>query len=62
MHVDMYVEMFRGEDKKWRWRLKATNGNILATSEAYSTRAKCRSTAESVATGNTCPEVREVKA
>ena len=57
----MYVEMFRGEDKKWRWRLMAVNGNILATSEAYSTKAKCRSTADSVASGGVSPSVREVK-
>ena len=38
----MYLQMFQDKRKKWRFRLVANNGNILASSEAYSSKTKCR--------------------
>lgn len=35
--------------KTWHWRLMSTNGEIVASSEAYSSRAKCLQTAKRVA-------------
>lgn len=32
------VEIFQGEDSQWYWRAKAKNGEIVATSEGYSSR------------------------
>lgn len=29
------VEVFQGKDDQWYWRGKASNGEIVATSEAY---------------------------
>lgn len=40
----MNVELFKGGDG-WRWRLRGVNGEILATSEAYSSKGKAESTA-----------------
>jgi uncharacterized protein YegP (UPF0339 family) len=31
----MGYEVFKDKDGKWRWRLKAANGEIVAQSEAY---------------------------
>lgn len=32
-------EVYKGEDRKWRWRLRAANGQITATSgESFATR------------------------
>ena len=42
------VEVFKGSDDAYRWRLRADNGEILATSEAYSSRAKARKTAHKI--------------
>lgn len=41
----MKVELFYGQDG-WRWRIRAQNGEILATSEAYSSKSKALETAE----------------
>lgn len=40
----MKLILFEGVDG-WRWRIQARNGEILATSEAYSSRAKAVKTA-----------------
>jgi uncharacterized protein YegP (UPF0339 family) len=42
------VELFKGKDG-WRWHLVAANGEILATSEAYSSKDAARRTAGMVA-------------
>lgn len=41
------IQLFKGEDG-WRWRLRATNGKVLATSEAYSSKDKAEQTAKAV--------------
>jgi len=37
------VEVYRGKDGGWRWRVKARNGRIVADSaEGYRRQADCR--------------------
>lgn len=46
------IELFRGVDEKWRWRMVCVqNGEILAVSEAYSKKDKCLRTATRVSEG-----------
>lgn len=33
--------MYKGSDSQWRWRLKASNGEIIASGEAYRNRQDC---------------------
>lgn len=42
------VEPFQDSDKAWRWRIRAANGEILATSEAYSSRQAAFNTAQNL--------------
>lgn len=42
------VEMFQDVKEKWRWRLRARNAEILASSESYSSRAEAWKTANLV--------------
>ena len=35
-----FLELFRDRSRRWRWRLRHPNGNILASSEAYSRKGK----------------------
>lgn len=38
----MRYEMYKDARQEWRWRLKAANGNIIATSgEGYVNKADC---------------------
>ena len=38
----MRFEIFKSHDGEWRWRLRATNGNVLADSgEGYRRREDC---------------------
>ena len=41
------IEMFMSKDG-WRWRIRAFNGRILASSEAYSAFNKCSDIAEKI--------------
>ena len=41
-------EMFTDKSGQFRFRLKARNGEIIATSESYSTKASCENGIESV--------------
>ena len=34
-------EVYKDRSGKYRWRLRATNGEIIASSEAYSSKAAC---------------------
>jgi len=43
-------EIYKGTAGKFRWRLKAPNGEIIATSEAYESKDGCRKGIESVKT------------
>ena len=38
----MRFEMYKGHDGQWRWRLRTTNGNVVADSaEGYEHRGDC---------------------
>ena len=52
--------MYIGSDKKYRWRLKAPNGEIIATGEAYSSKAACMNGINSVKTNASKAEVVEI--
>jgi uncharacterized protein YegP (UPF0339 family) len=41
-------EIYKDAAQKFRWRLKAPNGEIIATSEAYSSKDSCKNGIESV--------------
>jgi len=41
-------EIFRDEEKKFRFRLKAANGEIIATSEAYESKQGCKKRIEAI--------------
>ena len=41
-------ELFLDKSRKYRFRLKATNGQVIATSEGYSSKAGCLNGIESV--------------
>ena len=41
-----WVEIFNNEQKQWYWRIRSANGQILATSEAYTTKQSAHEVAE----------------
>lgn len=42
-------EIYADKRKEWRWRLKASNGQVIATSgEGYKTKASCENGIASV--------------
>jgi uncharacterized protein YegP (UPF0339 family) len=43
-------EIYKDAAQKFRWRLKAPNGEIIATSEAYESKEGCKKGIESVKT------------
>ena len=43
------VELFMDVSGAWRWRIRHQNQNVLATSEAYSSRAEAITTATNLA-------------
>ena len=54
----MTYEMYRDGIGQWRWRLKATNGNVLADSgEGYSRRIDCEHGITAVKGSNSAPIV-----
>lgn len=42
------VQMFLGEDNKWRFRIRFSNGRIAATSESYSSYRSAYDSADSL--------------
>ena len=46
----MKIEIFKRKDKKWSWRVRAANGQILATDghQGYENLGDARHTAETV--------------
>ncbi len=46
MKPKFYLKLFQDRRKQWRVRLKSLNGNIIMSSEAYSSKSKCLKTAE----------------
>jgi uncharacterized protein YegP (UPF0339 family) len=45
----MHIELFTDVDAQWRFRFKAANGNVLATSEAYSSKTAMEDTLSGIA-------------
>lgn len=41
-------EIYQSRDDKYRWRLKAANGEIVAIGEGYATKSNARRSAENV--------------
>jgi uncharacterized protein YegP (UPF0339 family) len=41
-------EVYESKDDKYRWRLKAANGEIVAVSQGYATKSNARRSAENV--------------
>ncbi|RDI66832.1 YegP family protein [Nocardia pseudobrasiliensis] len=41
-------EIYQDKSNKYRFRLKATNGEIIAVGEAYESRAACKNGIESI--------------
>lgn len=50
-------EVFQDKAGKYRFRLKATNGHIIATSEGYSTKSGCLKGIESVRNNAETPQI-----
>jgi uncharacterized protein YegP (UPF0339 family) len=55
----MRIELFRGTDGKWYFRFVAANHEIVATSEAYTSKVDAQDTAEMVRDRFTGIEVRD---
>ena len=53
-------EMYKDAAGKCRWRLKASNGEIIAVSEAYSSEASCKNGIKSVKINAPKAEIVEV--
>ncbi len=43
-----HYEIFKDQSKQHRFRLRAPNGEIIATSEAYTTKQSCKDTVEAM--------------
>ena len=37
----MKFEIYQDTARYWRWRLKAANGEVIASGEAYTTKSNC---------------------
>lgn len=48
------IELFLSADG-WRWRIRHSNGNILATSEAYSAKGEAQDTVANLAKATRFP-------
>jgi len=61
MPAEPKFEMYSDAAGKCRWRLKAPNGEIIATSEAYQSKASCKNGIESVKKNAPIAEIVEVE-
>ncbi len=59
---DPKFEWFKDKSGKFRFRLKAANGEIIATSEAYESKDSCVNGIESVKKNAPIAKIVEVKA
>jgi uncharacterized protein YegP (UPF0339 family) len=53
-------EVYTDSAEKYRWRLKAPNGEIIALGEAYSSKANCMNGIDSVKTNAPKAEIVEI--
>jgi len=54
-------EVFQAKDGKFHFRLKAANGEIIAQSQGYASKANCMNGIESVKTNAASAEVVEIQ-
>ena len=54
-------EWYQDKNKKYRFRLKATNGEVIATSEAYASKEGCVNGIESVKKNAPIAKIVEAK-
>jgi uncharacterized protein YegP (UPF0339 family) len=55
----MVFEYWKSDvDGKWYWHLKAGNGEIVASSQGYTTSSACKATVESIRANAGSAEVR----
>ena len=54
-------EVYRDAAGEWRWRLKASNGQIIASGQGYATERSCRDGIESVKKHAAAAEVVEAE-
>lgn len=43
-----WVQLFKGKDHQWFWRITSRNGQILATSEGYTTKESAKEVAQNL--------------
>lgn len=53
----MKFEYFKAQNGNWYWRLKATNGEIIAQSEGYTTKANATHAIALVKAASIAPSV-----
>ncbi len=41
MAAHPHFEIYQGSDRQWRWRFRATNGEIIGSGEGYVAHADC---------------------
>lgn len=46
LKVYYHIEIFKGQNEQWFWRIRSYNNNILATSEGYETKQSATEVAE----------------
>lgn len=56
----MYFQIYKDSDGDWRFRLKALNGEIIATGEGYRRKATCLAAIELIKCSQNAP-VRMVR-
>lgn len=57
---NIMYELFEGKDSQWYWNLKAGNGEIIASSEGYTTKQAAKNGIRSVKE-NADSDTKEVK-
>jgi uncharacterized protein YegP (UPF0339 family) len=53
-------EVYERKDGKWGFRVKAGNGEIVATGQGYATRQSCRNTLKKLMGGDYNGEIKKV--
>lgn len=57
---DSKFELIEGSSKKWHFNLKATNGQIIGTSQSYETESGAKNGINSVKTNALNAEIKEI--
>jgi len=58
--MSAFFEVYQDTANKFRFRLKASNGEIIATGEGYSSKASCMEGIESIKKNAASAEVRDL--